>query len=382
MKIKKILSLAITLMMVLSVASIPAMAAELPSDAYTNISSDDFVIKELTDVVNNTRVDIDEYTLDEFKADFAAAKYTAFEDFEGETVNCDRVVAYGDNGDRISDAYGTTATGQIALYTFTPEVKGVANGTFPIRIYNPSGNTTLYMKDDGGQGKFSSGTRALYSNDNTTGSIDLEFEFPNVSDGGGTYNAIKINNVVQDKYKVTAFGAVVHQVFKSAMDFYITLDDSTEVKLKVGSKDITKVNRFLGYKAPTGKYITKVTIGGSATRLAIDDLGIIFENVEETDAPQITLTTDEAAENKISALADVTGSDVYVNIPEGDFSGKKVLLALYGGAELLDVAVANEGMAQAHAQVPADKTLTSIKAFVWDFAKGLVPAQGPIEINQ
>ena len=266
----KLFGIGIALLTSFSVG-ITTPAATLPEGAFANAASgNEFSLKEK---VGDVQTPIAAYTLNDFKSDFAAAQYTAFEDFESETNH---------NGNTIN--YGTTTSGtaQTALYTFNMKVTGVDNATFPLRIYNPYGDGSLYMMNDtSSSSDFSSGTTAVYRHwvDGQGKRDAIGFDFPDEK-GSDTYNVIKVDNEPQNDYKITAFGAVIHQLLTAPMDFLITLDDGSEVLLKAATPSSGKVNRFLGYKAPTGKYISKVTIGGSAKQTAIDDIGIIFEKVE------------------------------------------------------------------------------------------------------
>jgi len=362
MKIKhnslKILSLAITLMMVLSVASIPAMAAELSSGAYAN---------NIVEVTTNPSTDT--LTFEKFKAAFAAAKYTVFEDFEDESSANDSNIV-----ETTADVDSATK-GAASIHANTV-VSGVEGETsFKLRFRDSGGTKNLFLFNGTPTAPFSSGTRAVYKKA-TSNTVNFVV-------GQNECNVMNVTNEKKEEYKITTFAFVLRYVSaREQTRITVTYDDGSCCDYSADQPSSKDDNIFFSFKAPQGKYISEVAIGliDAKNSFAIDDVAIIFENVNE---PKITLSTDEAAISIISELADVT-DDVYVNVPAADeFSDKKVLLALYGeGEKLLDVAVANEGVKQAMAEVPENETLTSIKAFVWDFANGLIPVQAPIEINE
>ena len=351
-KMKKILSLAITLMMVLSVASIPAMAATLPGGPYV--------------------ADLTTYGYAAFKADFEAADYTAFEDFEQLPDGFNAVTAYND-----------LSSISPAVYPFEMAVSDVENGSFYLKLNDASGKKLIFAYDvqKGESGDKTSGGNYAIIGGKDTGSNNAVVEFV-AGDSEGAYNVLKADGVAQTDYKISAIGfALTYGSLKKELTLTVTYDNGdTETVSAASPASGTRAKySFCAVKAPAGKYITGLKIApNECASFIIDNLGIIFDKEEELE--DITFSTDAAGENILSSVAGLTG-DVYVNIAKA-FSDKKVLLALYGaGDELLDVAVANENATQALAQVPAGKTLTGIKAFVWDIAK-LIPAQAPVEINE
>ena len=316
--------------------------------------------------------DLTAYGYNAFKADFNAATYTAFEDFEQLPDGLNAVTGYNN-----------LSSTSPAVYPFEMAVSGVENGSFSLKLNDASGKNLIFAFDvqNGGAGDTTSGNYAIIGGKDT-GSNNAVVEFV-AGDSEGAYNVLKADGVAQTDYKISAIGfALTYGTARQAMTLTLTYDngDTETVSAASPASGTRGAYSFCAVKAPAGKYITGLKIAPNQNAsFIIDNLGIIFDKEEEPE--DITFSTDAAGENIISSVAGLTG-DVYVNIAAYAFEDKKVLLALYGaGDELLDVAIANVGDTQALAQVPAGKTLTGIKAFVWDIAK-LIPAQAPVEINE
>ncbi len=279
------------------------------------------------------------YTRNDFVADLNAADHKAVINFENTEY--------------------TKGSGNIA---FTPAVSE-DGGTFgcTLQAYNADGekNTAFGMPNP------SSGKLRFQKRNTDTGYYAIELDGANLTDASLEPTAVGM--MLGNSGNTSKYGVRIYLNGETeAIDFLKTFSagDKTD---------------FIGYKAPGGRYIEKIELEIYAGT-DFDDLCFILENPE--DAP-IKFSTDEAATDIIGSLTDVTG-DIYINVAANAFSGKKVLLALYGGDELLDVAMVDASETEAvqtKASRPEGKTLTTVKAFVWNFNE-LVPFQNDIIIDK
>lgn len=241
MKINKILSLAITLMLVLSVASIPAMAADL-GVAYENVT-----------------ISATTYTLEQFKADFSTADYAAVETFEDSTIS-------------------TTAAKNVDI-VFSIPVDGV-NCNYTLNLSRGSSKHIALASSAEGQ-TFSSGTKALNITNIGSG---LEFTLGEVG-----------NN---SDLKLTGFGWTLSAVSSSPdVEIIVTYSnnkfDTITPSLIANNGNIV----FVGIKAPENEYITAINVSDKGSKRAayVDDIALIFEEVAPPVAPE-SITVNAASE--------------------------------------------------------------------------------------
>ncbi len=283
------------------------------------------------------------YSEENFKATLANANYAALFNFDSETatylteVNT-AIVGAGDN-DKCTLGITPSTANCVSLRK------------------NSSGNTIV-----------ASGTQAMGITRGTSATFSI-------SSTDDTLKPVAIGfYVFSDTNKVDS--AV-------AADLTVTLSGGTTETNEWKNANAKNTSlRFYGYKAPLGKYIESIQIAvpshAGTSRVRFDDLCIIYDDVSRinTGVRFYKNGNTEVDFYDVTDLKNSTiGGSVWTEVSSEKYTGKKIIMAVYDGNELMDVKTTDDLSVGNGLSAGQIDRLTKIKTFIWDM-NTLVPA-GP-----